>query len=281
MDKRTIGIAVIVVALVVAFTGIASAAPAGDSEYTQDFGTPVTNASEGASNAARGGNITQANFTGVASQTAKWQGYYGNLSGSVTLGSSTGTMKSWGWSNESNIGYVLATPGWSNESNIGYVLATPNSSIPDWSNYTVVSSNGDIDTVYQFNTNDVDSADKTFDDTPVSTAVVVAGTSHTASNENTVLTWNADASADKWQTTALDYGSPTAGQTQLMMFVGVNNATAAASAYNDILCDWWINTELLLLHRAEVTGVEAETLGVFRLPLLFFHRQSISIATTT
>ena len=223
MDKRTIGIAVIVVALVVAFTGIASAAPAGDSEYTQDFGTPVTNASEGASNAARGGNITQANFTGVASQTAKWQGYYGNLSGSVTLGSSTGTMKSWGWSNESNIGYVLATP---------------NSSIPDWSNYTVVSSNGDIDTVYQFNTNDVDSANKTFDDTPVSTAVVVAGTSHTASNENTVLTWNADASADKWQTTALDYGSPTAGQTQLMMFVGVNNATAAASAYNDILCDY-------------------------------------------
>jgi hypothetical protein len=218
MDKRTIGIAVIVVALVAAFTGIASAAPAGDSEYTQDFGTPVTNASVGALNAARGGNITQANFTGVASQTAKWQGYYGNLSGSVTLGSSGGT-------------------GWSNSTNIGYVLATPNGSIPDWHNYSV-SSADTIDTAYGFDTSDVDDAGATFDDTPVSATLVIAGTSHTATSSNTVLTWNADASADRWQTTALDYGSPTAGQTQLMMFVGVNNATAAASAYNDIACDY-------------------------------------------
>nr|QNO43768.1 hypothetical protein PBPLAEBB_00003 [Methanosarcinales archaeon ANME-2c ERB4]QNO43859.1 hypothetical protein AGDLFKPD_00004 [Methanosarcinales archaeon ANME-2c ERB4] len=224
MDKETVGIAVIMVALVAAMTlsGLVSAAPAGDDEYTAEFGTPVTNVSVGATNAARGGNITQADFTGIATQTSKWQGYYGNLSGSVTLGASDGTMKSWGWENESNTGYVLATP---------------NSSIPDWINYDVAPS-VTVGTVYGFGSIAVDRAGTTFNDNPISTTLVIAGKSHAVTSSNTVLTWNADASADRWQTTAFAYGSPVLGETQLTMFAGVNNATPSASAYNDIPCDY-------------------------------------------
>jgi len=70
----------------------------------------------GATDTARGGFITDINLD-VVQRTAKWQGYYGNVSGDIRLTDSAGNiMYKWTW--DVSLG--------------GEVLATTNTSIPPW-----------------------------------------------------------------------------------------------------------------------------------------------------
>ena len=116
MNVRTIGIAVIVVALVAAFTGIVSAVPGG-ATVTQSDNVTLAEAQGGTAD-AMGGNISQVNLA-ILQQTAKWQGYYGIVSGNIVLANAGGTsMFTWAITNRT-----------------GEVYATPNSSIPIWANY--------------------------------------------------------------------------------------------------------------------------------------------------
>lgn len=216
--------AIMVVSLIAAIAPTVSAAPVGDNEYTQNVGTPVTNATIGTTVSARGGNITPVNFSDVMSQTSKWQGFYGNLSGTIVLGSSTGTMKSWVWSNET-------------ANNISYVLATTNSSIPYWWGLTPAITT-DIDTAWQFTTTDQDSATNTFNDATGS-ELIIAGKHHTALASSQADTYNSNASANKWYTVALDNGSsPSASSIDPFVFVGINNVSSSATAYNNVQCDY-------------------------------------------
>ncbi|MDE1798211.1 MAG: hypothetical protein KGH63_02290, partial [Candidatus Micrarchaeota archaeon] len=58
-------------------------------------GTPVTLGAGAAGTAAAwGGNVTQVNLT-INSSTLHWQGFYGNVTASLTLGSGSSAVKTW------------------------------------------------------------------------------------------------------------------------------------------------------------------------------------------
>jgi hypothetical protein len=92
-------------AFAMALSLMVSAAPQGAG---YDEGSSETNTTTSAGNdAATGGYISEANLS-VTSQTSKWQGYYGNVSGYVALADATGNeMYNWTWA-VANGGEVFA-----------------------------------------------------------------------------------------------------------------------------------------------------------------------------
>ena len=175
MNMRTIGIAVIVVALVAAFTGIVSATPEGatmDVNVSATTKTPSTVDTDD----AEGGYITGLNAT-VEQSTAKWQGYCGNVTGSITLqDSSSNAMFNWDWSAAKG-GEVLATTG-----------------TPTWATvYNVTTTerdhaSGGINYLWGWQTDQSDDADATFDDGTGSVTVASTDISNTvATTANKIL----------------------------------------------------------------------------------------------
>lgn len=143
MNIRTIGMAVIVVVLVSAFIGIASADPDGVSGSADN---PVTKPVESAGvDEAQGGYIAEFNLS-VTQQTTKWQGYYGNMTTGITLDDNNDfTMYSW----------TNATPA-------GEVYATTLGTLPVWTDFTSNADLGALDAAYGFVSGESDNTANTF-----------------------------------------------------------------------------------------------------------------------
>ena len=161
MNMRTIGIAVIVVALVAAFTGIVSAVPDGANVTIDVNKSTMTTAATG-TDAAEGGYITGINLTSEQS-TAKWQGYFGNITGSIVLADSNDD-KMYDWGEVTNVS--------------GEVFATTRTSAPVWADANSVTTTERDNGTYGINalwgwSDTADDADATFNDATGS--VTVAG----------------------------------------------------------------------------------------------------------
>ena len=162
MNMRTIGIAVIVVALVAAFTGIVSAVPDG-AAMAANVSASTRGAGTAGQDDAQGGYITGIDAT-VEQSTAKWQGYCGNVAGSIVLmDGNSHKMFDWG----------------SSIAGGGTVLATTNASTPYWAGVNAVDATERDDDTNGINAlwlwdAGLDGAEDTFDNT--SGVVTVAGT---------------------------------------------------------------------------------------------------------
>ena len=178
------------------------------------------------SNQSEGGNITQLNITIDKILTDKWQALYGNItSGGIGLNNSGGTdLFKWGT--------------WDNSTDVGYVIATTNSSTPDWESLTAATS-AEIDTAWSFTVYDADSANNTFNNSNNTEITIGFNTIPVDSTAN-VSTLDGDAKAT-WQTIVLRHpGTVSEYDHDSFVFVGVNNKTATAKAFNSKLCDYQI-----------------------------------------
>jgi hypothetical protein len=211
MNMSTIGIAVIVVALVAAFTGIVSAVPDG---ATGTANAPVTKATVTAtSDDAQGGYIAEFNLT-VMQQTTKWQGYYGNMTAGITLDDDTAaTMYSW----------TTATPA-------GEVYATTLNGVPAWTTFTNDTVSATVDTAYGFVSGESDDMGNTFLDQDHA-AFYLAGTEITAGMGQRAVT------TGTWETVIL-LGSGAGTATNDYLFVGIirDNTTSYKGAPDT--CDY-------------------------------------------
>lgn len=200
MNMRTIGIAVIVVALVAAMVPMVSAVPDG---ATGTAGTAVTKAAVTATtDDAKGGNITEFDLS-VLQQTNKWQGYYGNTTGEVTLDDATGnTMYDW----------AISAPA-------GEVYATTLGTLPSWYTFDDTAATlGTVNAAYNFESDASDNADDTFSVTN-NTAFDLAGNTIAADFAPNVLTYGAVEGTGAWETAILYDGDGTA--TTDFLFVGI------------------------------------------------------------
>ena len=174
----------------------------------------------GGTDIAKGGFITETNFD-TEQRTAKWQGYYGNITGRIVLeDSQKHEMYNWTW----------------NSSKGGEVIATTNTSIPYWTGVTNVTtterdetSNG-INAKWGWETDQSDDADATFSNDTYD--LVVAGTSLT----NTIAT--ADDSilpTGKGWKTAVIKDSSSIDSKEDYLFVGIikNDAEAFDTTTKD------------------------------------------------
>jgi len=113
----------------------------------------------GGTDDAQGGFVTEIDLDATAC-TAKWQGYYGDLTGAIKLGDSQGNyMFEWAWD---------ASKG-------AEVIATTNTAIPTWS--SIAATDGTamtaMETLWGWGTADSDGPALTFDHT--SDSVTIAG----------------------------------------------------------------------------------------------------------
>lgn len=181
---RTISTLLAVLMLAVAVAVLPAAAlPTGETDKTT-VGSPSTFTPTAGSAAARGGNITDVTFASVLTATSKWQGYYGNVSGNIFLGTATGD-KMFNWA----------------ASTAGEVFATQDSSmsIAEWEALTARTATN-IDTDFTFTGSDTDSAANTFTVDP--SAIVVAGRSIDGGAATAAKTYNSSDIAT-WTTIAL------------------------------------------------------------------------------
>jgi len=213
MNVRTIGITVIVVALVAAFTGIASADPAG-AEGTA--GSHVTKASATAGNdSAQGGDIAEFNLA-VLQQTTKWQGYYGTMTTGITLDdNNAATMYNW----------TTATPA-------GEVYATTMTGVPAWTTFNhSVNALSNVDTAYGFVADESDNTANTFATTH--TAFHLAGNAIAAGVGQCAKTYENNSSAS-WETVILWDNNGTA--TTDYLFAGIIRDNTPS--YKNTACDY-------------------------------------------
>ncbi|RKX65700.1 MAG: hypothetical protein DRP42_04340 [Tenericutes bacterium] len=115
----------------------------------------------GGTDSAKGGFVTEINLAATA-VTAKWQGYYGNISGSIALADSQGhNMFTWDWIGGTN----------------AVVIATTNESIPPWSSIQATNADdmGLMETAAwtSWSTGSTDGALATFDHE--NDSVIIAG----------------------------------------------------------------------------------------------------------
>ncbi|MEW5995971.1 MAG: hypothetical protein AB1657_00030 [Candidatus Micrarchaeota archaeon] len=151
-----------------------------------------------------GGNVTDVNLTANES-TEKWAGFYGNVTGSLTLQKGTTTIPLYTWS-------------WS-MSNGGEVCASTASNFP-WASATAAVRAG-IDTAWSFATGDTDSATSTFTDTSCSISINPVGALSTTG----VFTKNSTNSG-VWQTCAVDDGG--AGESNFAFCVNMSSTNTFA-----------------------------------------------------
>lgn len=207
---RIIGIGIVALVLILAISMTASADPQSPSaEFTNE--TRYTPAAE--NHSAVGGNITKVVITGDV-LTSKWQGYYGTVSGILTLRDDGGNyMINWTWD---------ASKG-------GNVLATTNSS-PDWSSAFDVAAGSEVDTAWSFTGNDTDSAANTFTDT--NKTIKISGTPVGATA--CAYTYNATGSGI-WSTVAVTGLNDTAYKDDYL-FAGI--MIDSGNSYNDQAVDF-------------------------------------------
>ncbi len=150
MNMRTIGIAVIVVALVAAFTGIVSATPT-EAISLGEGANETKNVTIGANTTAIGGYVTELNIS-ISQQTRKWQGYYGNVSGGIVLMDGSGN----------------SMYNWTIDSPTGEIYATPLGTLPSWTDYNNTVNTTNVSVAFDLGTDGTgvaDNATDTFDTT--------------------------------------------------------------------------------------------------------------------
>lgn len=152
------------VALLVVFTlGVTLADPNGAGTVTQEASGRATADSAG-NHSAIAGNVTELTVVGN-SVTQSWQGYYGNVSGTIMLEDSSGnTMYNWS----------LASPQ-------GEIFASEDSSV-SWSNvqcFNWTENGTTLETTYNVN-DSVDGVNETFTDGNSHVAFSVGSTSFSA-----------------------------------------------------------------------------------------------------
>lgn len=207
MNMRTIGIAVIVVALVAAFTGIASADPDGAGVTAEDPSSWAATTAE--TDAAAGGNITKIALT-IDQSTTKWQGYWGDITDTIVLADSDG-KKMYDWGSATTLtGEVFATTG----------------DLPAWTSVTGVTDTerddgtAGIDALWTW-TASADDAGETF--TVTDASVTVAGTTASGAVATAV---NAILPVDKgWQTVVITDAATISARDDYI-FVGIINKDA-------------------------------------------------------
>jgi hypothetical protein len=140
MKKLGIGIMMVLLGMGMAF----AIQPA--QSWTQ-ISSGFYNSSPAANLTTQGGNVTAANIAGNVS-TAKWAGFYGNVSAGIVLtpGGLTNIFYKWAWDPATNGGRLCVTPG----------------TAFDWTTVAVAAA-ADIDTVWTFT--GTDSAVNTLNDT--------------------------------------------------------------------------------------------------------------------
>lgn len=166
------------------------------------------------SSAANGGNITQVDLN-ITSSTTKWQGYYGNITGELALGSSPGkTMFQW------NLTSVA-----------GEVFAARDGAMTH-SNWTGLENRtgSQIDTDFGFTPGDSDSATKTFINT--STPINISGITY-GPNATSAVNTSVYGGAPTWETIALANSSNPAIANYVFAGVIINNGTAYDNTQKD------------------------------------------------
>jgi hypothetical protein len=177
------------------------------------------------SNQSEGGNITQLNITIDKTLTDKWQALYGNItSGGIGLNDSSKDLFKWGT--------------WSNSTDVGYVIATTNSSTPDWEHLTGATS-AEIDTAWNFTVYDADSANNTFNNSN-NTEITIGFNTIDADHTANVSTYDGQGTPQRtWQTIVLKHpGTVSEYDFNSFVFIGVNNVSTSATAYDGKACDY-------------------------------------------
>ncbi len=180
--KRIISLIASLMLIAIFTVFMAGAVPTG---WTPVNVTNATFSNTSGSMAARGGNITNVDFTNVLSQTSKWQGYYGNVTGEIILGTSS-TAKIYNWTVSTIAGEVFATQA----STMNYTA---------WEDLGA-RTGSQIDTDFNFVAADSDSATNTFKRTPA--AFNVSGKLISATANSAAKTFNATG-VETWWTIAL------------------------------------------------------------------------------
>lgn len=227
IETRTVAIMLAALMLVAVIAiAPASARPIGNTSDTT-VGTAGTFTATPGSGAALGGNITDVSFVDVLTVTSKWQAYYGNVTGSIMLGSSV-SDKMFSWSVGTMAGEVFATQDVS-------------MTIAKWEALTARNAT-QIDTDFSFTAGDSDSAANSFDANP--DAIVVAGRSIDGAANTAVQTYNGTETAT-WTTIALSPDSTEANY----VFAGV--IISDGEAYDDTTKDFQ-----MIVPENEATGTE-------------------------
>lgn len=147
---------------------------------TASYSAPAANAV-----ATEGGNVTENNVSSIAS-TGKWQGFYGNISGSLRLGDGVDVFYDW-----TGITFLA-------------VYASPDNAV-DWASVTGLNGAGALngkDTDYGFTNTDSDSITNTFSGATCSAGTEIA----TAAS---VTPFNSSASAGDWEVCIAEDGGAT------------------------------------------------------------------------
>jgi hypothetical protein len=169
----------IIFILSVASVTIVLAAPTGPSSVT-NIGSSRYSSPGGANVSALAGNVTEINFV-ANTITNTWQGYYGNITGTIVLGNAN---------NQSMYNWNLSSPS-------GQVYATRTSSVPIWAS-VVCANQVNVtaeDTALGVNVSvDQDSVNKTFlNTTSFNTFYVGAKNINTTQNCRAVNLFNGTA----------------------------------------------------------------------------------------
>lgn len=195
-------------------------------------GTPETYTPTPGSVSAQGGNITSLTIDATV-QTKKWQGFYGNISGTITLANSTGNAYMYNWS---------VSPG------TGVVILTQDGAFP-WDKLTN-GSDSTVDTAWGF-TGD-DKAEDTFADVAACSPVTVNGNS-IGNNDNEVYLW--DNTGNGYFCEYLGEDSGGTGAKEDFAFI--------AKIYNDATCFNGDTCDFELIVPVEPTGTSSETYYVY------------------
>jgi len=196
---------------------LAMAVSANPNGATVTAGTPETGtASTAGTVLAQGGNITEINLT-VESITQRWQGYYGEVSGNITLENAAGDLF-YRW----NVGTVT-----------GEVYATQDSSAPIWGGISGDDvTAADLDTVIGWS-DGADNATNTFT-ADSNLAIDIMGSVTGASTRDAVYTYTNSTAGTDWQTILLRDGSGTA----ITDYVFATFINADQDAFNSATADF-------------------------------------------
>ncbi|HEY9204395.1 MAG TPA: hypothetical protein VIO58_00610 [Candidatus Methanoperedens sp.] len=176
--KRIISLIASLMLIAIFTVFMAGAVPTG---WTPTNVTNATFSNTSGSMEARGGNITNVDFTNVLSQTSKWQGYYGNVTGEIMLGT-TSTAKMYNWTVSTIAGEVFATQA----STMNYTA---------WEDLGP-RTGAQIDTDFNFLAADSDSGTNTF--TRASPVINASGNMIPATANSAARTYNATGNITWW-----------------------------------------------------------------------------------
>lgn len=184
------GIIVIMAVMVLALVGMVSAAPTGPRNITQQATSRYTGSTGGWNISAQAGNVTELTID-ATSTTQTWQGYYGNVIGSILLADS---------SNNTLIDWTITGVQ-------GQVYASRVSSISDWTTINCSNSTHIIaEDVALNSTGKADSVNNTFNTSGIHNAFYVGAKQIPANGCPVVTLKNSTGYSSDWKEVLLNSG---------------------------------------------------------------------------